>query len=69
MDRAGRVLALELVQCQAKPGEPHANEYVSLAAVDKLTPKSAKALANGMENPVGVIGRLPGHEQDDDAVH
>ncbi len=50
-------------------GELSADEYVSLAAVNSLTPELAKTLADGMENLVGVLGSLSGHEQDDDAVH
>ena len=38
---AARILALDLAQYQAKYGELPASEYVSLAAVDSLTPELA----------------------------
>ncbi len=66
---AARILALDLAQFQAKYGEFPADEYVSLAAADRLTPELAKSLADGMENLVGVLGSFTRHEQDDDAVH
>ena len=59
-----RVLTLNLAQYQAKDGEILADEYVSLGAVDSLTPELAKTLADGMENLVGVLGGLTSHEQD-----
>ena len=62
-------LALNLAQYQAMYGELPADEYVSLAAVDSLTPELAKTLADGMEILVGLMGSLPGHDQDDDSVH
>ncbi len=66
---AARILALDLAQYQARYGDLPPDEYVSLAAVDSLTPELAKTLADGMENLVGVLGSLTRQEQDDDAVH
>jgi len=66
---AARILALDLAQYQGKYGELPADEYVSLAAVDNLTPELAKTLADGMENLVGVLANLTGHETGNDSVH
>ncbi len=44
---AARILALDLAQCRARYGELPAAEYVSLPAVDSLTPELAKTLADG----------------------
>jgi len=66
---AARILALNLAQYQAKYGELPAEEYVSLTAVDHLTPELARTLADGMENLIGVLGSLNGHETGDDSVH
>ena len=50
---AARILALDLAQYKAMYGVLPADSYVSLAAVDSLTPELAKTLADGMENLVG----------------
>ncbi len=66
---AARILALDLAQYQARYGEWPANEYVSLAAADSLTPDLAKTLADGMENLVGVLGSLAAQAGPDAAPH
>ena len=66
-----RILALNLAQYQAKHGELSAEAYLSLATEDNLTPELAKALADGMENLVGVLVNLAeqGGSQQDETTH
>jgi len=54
---AARILALDLTQDQAIYGELPADKYVSLAAVDKLTPEMAKAPGRGHGEPRGCAGK------------
>lgn len=56
--KAARILSLDLAQYHVKYSELPADEYVSLAAEDHLTPELAKTLADGMENLAGVLGRV-----------
>jgi len=64
-----RILAMNLAQYQAKYGELPADEYVSLVAVDHLTPQLAKTIADGMETLIGVLAHLTGYADPDAETH
>lgn len=66
---AARILALNLTPYQARHGELHAVECLSLAAQDHLTPELANTLADGMAVLVDGLGSLAREETRDDAVH
>lgn len=66
---AARILAMTLAQYQARSDELPADEYVSLATLDRLTQKLAQILADLMALLVGVLRTLAGHAEPDSPTH